>query len=106
MLLLASDVRLPRAGGGGDPLLRLAADTGVDGIHLGAGCDLELLAPLATSAIRVGVGVASVALPLPERPLPAGRRLPRLSAHARDEREAAIALALAGLQAAAPLGGR
>jgi hypothetical protein len=106
MLLLASDVRPPRAGGGGDPLLRLAADTGADGIHLGAGCDLELLAPLATNAIRVGAAVGSMALPLPERPLPAGRRLPRLSAHARDEREAAIALALAGLQAVAPLGVR
>jgi hypothetical protein len=43
---------------------------------------------------------------LPERPLSVGRRLPRLSAHARDEREAAIALALQGLDAAAPVGAR
>jgi len=105
MILLASDLRPPRAGGE-DPLLRLAADAGADGIHLGGGCDLELVGRVATSAIRVGVGVASLALPLPERPLSAGRRLPRLSAHARDEREAAIALALEGLDAAAPVGAR
>lgn len=105
MILLASDLRSPRASGG-DPLLRLAADAGADGIHLATGCDLELLAPLATNAIRVGVGVASLALPLPERPLPLGRRLPRLVAHARDERDAAIALAQAGIDAAAPLGAR
>jgi hypothetical protein len=105
MILLASDVRPPRAGGE-DPLLRLAADAGADGIHLGAGCDLELFGRLAGSALRVGVGVASLALPLPERPLPGGRRLPRLSAHARDERDAAIALALRGLDAAAPVGAR
>ena len=42
----------------------------------------------------------------PERPLPAGRRLPRLSAHARDEREAAIALATRGLEAAATVAAR
>ena len=106
MILLASDVRPPR-GGGDDPLLRLAAETGADGIHLGG-----RLRPRAArrgwpaSALRVGVGVASLALPLPERPLPAGRRLPRLAAHARDEREAAIALALRGLEAAAPVGAR
>jgi len=105
MILLASDLRPPRAGGD-DPLLRLAADSGVDGLHLAGGCDLELLARTAASAIRVGVGVGSLVLPLPERPLPAGRRLPRLVAHARDEREAAIALALRGLEAAAPIGAR
>src|SRR5262249_36060911 len=43
---------------------------------------------------------------LPERPLGSGRRLPRLAAHARDEREAAIALARQGLEAAAPVGAR
>src|SRR4051812_43610250 len=105
MVLLASDVRPPRAGGE-DPLLRLAADAGADGLHFAGGCDLELLGRLATSAIRLGLGVGSLTLPLPERPLPGGRRLPRLSAYARDEREAAIALALAGLEAAAPVGAR
>lgn len=105
MILLASDLRSPR-GAGEDPLLRLTAETGADGLHLAGGCDLELLARLAGNALRVGVGVASMALPLPDRPLPGGRRLPRLAAHARDEREAAIALALQGLQAAAPIGVR
>jgi hypothetical protein len=105
MILLASDLRSPR-GVGEDPLLRLAADNGVDGLHLAGGCDLELFGRLAGSALRVGVGVASLALPMPERPLPGGRRLPRLAAHARDEREAAIALAVRGLEAAAPVGAR
>ena len=66
----------------------------------------ELYARLAGTALRLGVGVPSLALPLPERPLPAGRRLPRLSAHARDEREAAIALASRGLEAASTVAAR
>src|SRR5262245_60534097 len=87
MVLLASDVRLPR-GGGGDALLRLAADAGADGIHLAGGCDLELFPRLAASALQTGVAAGALTLPAPERPLAAGRRLPRLAAHARDEREA------------------
>jgi hypothetical protein len=43
-------------------------------------------------------------LPLAERALPAGRRLPRLAAPARDEREAAISLAAHGLAAAGSFG--
>jgi hypothetical protein len=105
VILLASDLRSPRASGG-DPLLRLAADTGADGLHLAGGCDLDLLPQLATNALRVGVAVASLALPLPERPLPIGRRLPRLMAHARDERDAAIALAQRGLEAVVHIGAR
>ena len=105
MIFLASDVRPPR-GGADDALLRLAAETGADGVHLAGGCDLELYARLAGTALRLGVGVPSLALPLPERPLPAGRRLPRLSAHARDEREAAIALRSRGLEAAATVAAR
>ena len=105
MIFLASDLRPPR-GGAGEALLRLAAETGADGVHLGGGGDLAVHARLAADALRVGLGVPSLALPLPERPLGPGRRLPRLAAHARDEREAAIALALRGLEAAAPVGGR
>jgi len=105
MVFLASDVRPPR-GGGDDALLRLAAETGAEGVHFGGGCDLELYARLAGTALRLGVGVPSLVLPLPERPLPAGRRLPRLSAHARDEREAAIALASRGLEAATTVAAR
>jgi hypothetical protein len=102
---LASDIRPPRTGGD-DALLRLAADTGADAVHVGGGGDLELLGRLAGNALRVGVGLGSLALPLPERPLPAGRRLPRLAAHARDERDAAIALVLQGLKAAGPIAAR
>ena len=105
MLFLASDVRPPR-GGADDALLRLAAETGAEGVHFGGGCDLELYGRLAGTALRLGVGVPSLALPLPERPLPAGRRLPRLSAHARDEREAAIELASRGLEAATTVAAR
>ena len=105
MVLLASDVRLPR-GGGGDALLRLAADAGADGIHLAGGCDLELFPRLAASALQTGVAAGALTLPAAERPLPAGRRLPRLAAHARDEREAAIALALRGIEAAGPVAAR
>ena len=42
----------------------------------------------------------------PSARCPRGRRLPRLSAHARDEREAAIALASRGLEAAATVAAR
>src|SRR5205814_5794286 len=50
--------------------------------------------------------VSSLALPLPERPLGPGRRWPRLGAQARDERDAAIALAVQGLEAAAAVAAR
>jgi hypothetical protein len=105
VIFLASDLRSPR-GDGGEALLRLAAETGADGLHLAGGGDLAGQARLAADALRLGLGVPSLALPLPERPLGPGRRLPRLAAHARDEREAAITLALQGLEAAAPVGAR
>jgi hypothetical protein len=107
MAFLATDIRPPRADGG-ERITRLAAETGAAGIHLGAGCDLEILtgAPLVGSALRLGLEIPSVALPLAERALPAGRRLPRLAAPARDEREAAIALAARGVAAAGSFGTR
>ena len=105
MIFLASDLRPPR-GGAGEALLRLAAETGADGVHLAGGGDLAGHARLAADALRLGLGVPSLALPLPERPLGPGRRLPRLAAHARDEREAAIALALRGIEAAGPVAAR
>jgi hypothetical protein len=76
----------------------------VEGVHFGGVADLALVEAQAPTILRLGLGIPSLALPLPERPLPAGRRLPRLAAHARDEREAAIELALRGLEAAATLG--
>src|SRR4051812_26089123 len=107
MAFLATDLRPPRADGG-ERITRLAAETGAAGIHLGGGCDLEILggSPLVGSALRLGLEIPSVALPLAERVLPAGRRLPRLAAPARDEREAAISLAARGLAAAGSFGAR
>jgi hypothetical protein len=105
VILLASDVRAPR-GGGDDALLRLASETGAEGIHLAGGCDLEMQPRLAAAALRLGLGVPSLVVPLPERPLALRRRLPRLAAHARDEREAAIALAARGLEAASAAAAR
>jgi hypothetical protein len=105
VVFLASDVRRPR-GGGDDALARLAAETGAEGVHFGGGADLALVEAQAPTILRLGLSISSLALPLPERPLPAGRRLPRLAAHARDEREAAIELALRGLEAAITLGAR
>ena len=105
MIFLASDLRPPR-GGEDERLLRLALENDGAGIHLAAGADLGLLSALAPLAIRLGAPISSLALPLPERPLGPGRRLPRLAATARDEREAAIALARRALEAAAPIGAR
>jgi hypothetical protein len=101
VVFLASNVRPPR-GGGDERLLRLALDGDAAGIHLAGGGDLELLSALVPLAIRLGAPVSSLTLPLPERPLAAGRRLPRLGATARDEREAAIALARQALEIAGP----
>jgi hypothetical protein len=105
VIFLASEVRPPR-GGDDERLLRAALENEVAGIHLGASCDLGLVAALAPLSLRLGAPVSSLALPLPERPLGPGRRMPRLAAHARDEREAAIALALRGLEAVIPVGAR
>jgi hypothetical protein len=105
MGFLATELRPPRADGG-ERITRLAAETGAAGIHVGADCDLEILAtaPLVGAALRLGLAVPSLTLPLAERALPAGRRLPRLGAPARDERQAAVALAQQGLSAAGALG--
>ena len=105
MVSLATDIRPPR-GGGQDPLLRLAMEAGAQAIHLGAGADLGAIEPLVIAATRLGLEIASVGLPLGERPLGAGRRLPRLGAADRDERAAAIALAERGLAAGAAGGAR
>jgi hypothetical protein len=79
---------------------------GVAGVHLARGGDLGMLPALASLAARAGLTVPSVSLPMPERPLAAGRRLPRLAAPSRDEREAAIALTGRGLGVAIGAGAR
>jgi hypothetical protein len=101
VIFLASDLRPPR-GGDDERLLRLALEGGAAGIHLAAGCDLRLLSAQLPLAIRLGAPVSSLVLPLPEQPLAAGRRMPRLAATARDEREAAIALTLRALEMSGP----
>jgi hypothetical protein len=105
MGFLATELRPPRADGG-ERITRLGAETGAAGIHLGADCDLETVAtaPLVGSGLRLGLTFPSLTLPLAERALPAGRRLPRLGAVARDEREAATGLAERGLELAGSFG--
>jgi hypothetical protein len=105
MVVLATEIRPPQADGG-ERLTRLAAETGAAGIHLGAGCDQELVAggPLVRSALRLGLEVPSLTVPIAERRLASGKRLPRLSAPDRDERGAAIALAERGLSLGSSFG--
>lgn len=105
MILLSTELRPPR-GDGGERIARLAVESGAGGIHIGGGCDLELLsgAPLLATALRLGLEVPSLTLPLPDRPLAAGKRLPRLAAPASDERAAAIALAEQALARATAFG--
>jgi hypothetical protein len=107
MIVLATDLRPPQADGG-ERLTRLAAEFGAGGIHLGAGCDLEVIVggPLVATALRLGLELPTLALPLPGRALPAGKRLPRLSAPESDERGAAIALAESGLSVGGSFGAR
>ena len=105
MVFLASDLRPPRASTD-DRLLRLAADTGASGVHVGGGCDLSIVPVFTMAAARLGLEARTIALPLPEQLLAKGRRLPRLCAAADDERDAAVALAIAGLEMGAASGAR
>ena len=97
MGFLATELRPPRADGG-ERITRLAAETGAAGIHVGAGCDLEILAtaPLVGAALRLGLEV-----PIADAAARRAARSPRgggcrgSAPPARDEREAAIALAAA-----------
>lgn len=107
MVLLATEIRPPQADGG-ERLTRLAAEVGASGVHLGAGCDLEVVVggPLVGSALRLGLEVPTLALPMPERALAPGKRMPRLSALEADERGAAIDLAETGLSVGISFGAR
>jgi hypothetical protein len=107
MVILATEIRPPQVDGG-ERLTRLGAEIGAAGIHLGGACDLELVAggPLVRSALRLGLEVPSLTLPMPERRLATGKRLPRLAAPERDERGAAIALAERGLSLGSSFGAR
>ena len=105
MVFLASDLR-PLRGSTDDRLLRLAADTGAAGVHVAGGCDLSIVPVFTAAAARLGLEARTIALPMTEQPLPKGRRLPWLSAAADDERDAAVALAVAGLEMGAASGAR
>src|SRR5262249_7413303 len=97
-VLCATELR-PLHVGGLDPLVRAAGDAGATGIHLSGEIllgDLEMLVP---GALRAGLLIPSMTLPLAPRGLVRGQRLPALSAPDADERGAAIALAIEGLEA-------
>ena len=102
MVFLSTTLR-PFRGPGDDALPRLAADCGAAGVQF-AGGDLGAAMALFPTVARAGLAVGPPALPLAERPLGAGKRLPRLAAADRDERAAAIALVAQALAELAPMG--
>jgi hypothetical protein len=97
-ILCATELR-PRAGVGVDPLVRAASDAGATGIHLGADVLLDELAGIVPAVLRSGLLIPSMTLPLAPRALGRGKRLPSLAARDAEERGAAIALAVEGLEA-------
>jgi sugar phosphate isomerase/epimerase len=103
MILCDSAIRPPESVGNA-PLLRLAGESGCDGIAVGGGCTLAGAALLAAEALRAGLAVGAVRAPLPEARLAAGKRLPRLGAIERDERAAAVELGRRAIALAAELG--
>ncbi len=106
-IALSTELR-PPSGDGGEKISRLAVESGAAGVHISGGCHLELLAgaPLLATVLRLGLEIPSLALPLPDRPLGGGKRLPRLSAPAADERAAAIELSEQALAIAGSFGTR
>jgi sugar phosphate isomerase/epimerase len=102
--LCASELRF--AFGAGIPqIVRLAADTGFEGIAIGPACCQGDIAPLVAASVSARLVVPLAAAPLGEGPLGDGRRLPTLAAmDDSDERRAALALFVATLDAAVPLG--
>jgi len=103
MLLCASGLRPPDSVGN-DALVRLAAGAGADGIAIDEGCALGSAPGLARQCLQGGLLVGAIAAPLPEAPLLPGRRMPRLAARERDERQAAAALATQALALAGSIG--
>jgi sugar phosphate isomerase/epimerase len=103
MLLCSSSLRPPDSVGN-DAIVRLTAGAGCDGIAIDEGCALGSAPGLARQCLQAGLTVGAVAAPLPEAPLAPGRRLPRLAAPDRDERQAATALAAQALALAGSIG--
>jgi hypothetical protein len=103
MIFCDSAIRPPDVVGA-PALLRLAGEAGCAGIVVGGGCTLAGAALLAADAMRAGLAVGAVRAPLPEARLPAGKRLPRLGAGDRDERDAAVELGRRSIAFAGSLG--
>jgi hypothetical protein len=97
-VLCATELR-PLHAGGLDPLIRAAGDAGATGIHLSGEIVLGDLEALVPGALKAGLLIPSMTLPLAPRALVRGKRLPALSAADAEERGAAIALATEGLEA-------
>jgi hypothetical protein len=97
-VLCATDLR-PLHKGGAGPLIRAAGDAGATGIHLAGGFALGDTEAAVPAILRAGLDIPSMTLPLPQRALGKGKRLPSLAAAEADERGAAIALATEGLEA-------
>src|SRR5258706_2938571 len=98
VVLCATGLR-PMHGVGSDPLIRAAGDAGATGIHVGGEILLDELPSLLPSALKAGLLIPSMTLPLAPRALARGKRLPALGARDPEERGAAIALATEGLEA-------
>jgi hypothetical protein len=97
-------------GGDGDPsasvarLVRIAVDAGADGAFLASGVFVGQVGSVTATLLAAGLGVAAMSLPLPDRALPPGGRLPHLGAIHADERAAALELATQAMAAGASVG--
>lgn len=101
MIALDSDLR---PGADPAPLVRVASDAGFDGIAVGFRASLRDLPLLGAAALGSGLALPALSVPIPPAPLMPHKRLPRLAAADRDEREAAIALCRQALQVVSPFG--
>jgi sugar phosphate isomerase/epimerase len=93
MLMCATGLR-PPASVGEEAVVRLANEVGCAGVAIGDGCTQAIAATLVPRAMHAGLRVDALAAPLPERAPAPRKRMPRLSAGDRDERAAAIELAM------------
>lgn len=103
MLMCATGLR-PPASVGEEAVVRLANEVGCAGIAIGDGCTQAIAASLVPRAMHAGLRVDAIAAPLPDRAPAPRKRMPRLSAGDRDERAAAIELALRGCALAGSVG--
>lgn len=101
VIALDSDLR---PGADPTPLVRVAGEAGFDGIAVGFRGSLRDLPLLGAAALGAGLGLPVVSVPIPPAPLMPHKRLPRLAAPERDEREAAVALCDQAFQVASPFG--